>query len=104
MDKLPATSSLLQCFLKAMSQLRVAWGTPAPHVSNVRYSLPAHSAPTSFANPDNSSDSGSLPHGTVPSTLSIACGTRSHVVCDMHQPPALPLDCAPLGVLSLTPR
>ncbi len=37
-------------FLLAMSQLRVAWGAPAPHASNVRYSLPPialqHPSPT----------------------------------------------------------
>ena len=81
-------------FLKAMSQLRVAWGAPAPHASNVVHSLPARSAPTSFANPDNFSDSGSLPHGTAPSTLSTDGDIRLHAGYGTRQPHARLGDCA----------
>ncbi len=85
---------LLPGFALAMSQLRVAWGAPAPPASNVGLSLPVHSAPASFANPDNSSDSGLLPHGTAPSTLSNACGTHLHAGCGTRQPRARLDDCA----------
>ena len=84
-----------------MSQLRVAWGALAPHANNMEYSLPVHSAQASSANPNNSSDSASLPRGTGSSTLSAACGTRLHAGCDTH-PRLVPLvGCAPLDALFL---
>ena len=58
-------------FAKAVSQLRVAWGAPAPHANNMEYPLPVHSAPASCANPSNSSDSASLTRGPAPSTRGV---------------------------------
>ena len=77
--------------LLAMSQLRVAWGASCKQRGTF---TSARSAPTSFANPDNFSDSGSLPHGTAPSTLSIDGDIRLHAGCGTRQPHARLDDCA----------
>ena len=67
----PSTHGWDRTFSLAMSQLRVAWGAPAPHANNMEYPLPVHSAPASCANPSNSSDSASLTRGPAPSTRGV---------------------------------
>ncbi|MNJ62954.1 hypothetical protein D3C77_588130 [compost metagenome] len=73
-----------------MSQLRVAWGAPAPHANIVGHPFPVHNAPASFANSDNSSGNESPPHGTAPSTPLADGDTRLHAGCGMSRPLALP--------------
>ena len=55
----PIIMGAVGAMILAMSQLRVAWGAPAPHANNMEYPLPLHNVPASCANPNNSSGNAS---------------------------------------------